>query len=81
VEIPDHWYGLLRPRSERPRRTPQPRNELGAVAGRELPTLSEMLRRIVDYWRDKYDWRAQEKRFNQFDQFKTTIDGDTAGRQ
>ncbi len=30
---------------------------------------------LVDYWRDKYDWRAQEKRLNQFDQFKTTIDG------
>jgi pimeloyl-ACP methyl ester carboxylesterase len=23
----------------------------------------------------RYDWRAQERRFNQFDQFKTTIDG------
>jgi Epoxide hydrolase N terminus len=33
------------------------------------------LKTIVEYWRDKYDWRAQEKRFNQFDQFKTTIDG------
>jgi epoxide hydrolase len=33
------------------------------------------LKTIVDYWRDTYDWRAQEKRFNQFDQFKTTIDG------
>jgi Epoxide hydrolase N terminus len=22
------------------------------------------LKTIVDYWRDKYDWRAQEKRFN-----------------
>src|SRR5713101_3967245 len=33
------------------------------------------LRSLVDYWRDKYDWRAQEKRLNQFDQFKTKIDG------
>lgn len=33
------------------------------------------LKSLVDYWRDKYDWRAQERRLNQFDQFKTTIDG------
>jgi pimeloyl-ACP methyl ester carboxylesterase len=33
------------------------------------------LKRLVDYWRDKYDWRAQEKKLNELDQFKTTIDG------
>jgi len=33
------------------------------------------LRSLVEYWRDKYDWRAQEKRLNAFAQFKTTIDG------
>jgi hypothetical protein len=33
------------------------------------------LRRLVDYWRDKYDWRAHEKKLNELDQFKTTIDG------
>src|SRR2546427_2480244 len=33
------------------------------------------LKSLVDYWRDKYDWRAQEKRLNEFDQFKTNIDG------
>src|SRR5581483_11631686 len=27
------------------------------------------------YWRDKYDWRAAERRLNQFEQFKTNIDG------
>ena len=33
------------------------------------------LKRLVDYWRDKYDWRAQEKKLNELDQFKTTLDG------
>jgi pimeloyl-ACP methyl ester carboxylesterase len=33
------------------------------------------LRGLVAYWRDTYDWRAQERRLNQFSQFKTTIDG------
>jgi pimeloyl-ACP methyl ester carboxylesterase len=33
------------------------------------------LRGLVAYWRDAYDWRAQERRLNRFDQFVTTIDG------
>src|SRR5262245_36853260 len=33
------------------------------------------LKELVAYWRDKYDWRAAERRLNQFDQFTTTIDG------
>ena len=33
------------------------------------------LTELVTYWRDEYDWRAQEARLNAFDQFKTRIDG------
>ena len=33
------------------------------------------VRELVDYWRDDYDWRAQEARLNEFPQFRTTIDG------
>jgi epoxide hydrolase len=33
------------------------------------------LKELVAYWRDRYDWRAAERRLNQFDQFTTTIDG------
>ena len=35
----------------------------------------DYLRELVDYWRDDYDWRAQEARLNAFEQFRTTIDG------
>ena len=35
----------------------------------------EYLKSLVTYWRDKYDWRAQERRLNEFEQFKTNIDG------
>ena len=38
-------------------------------------TNTAYLKTLVAYWRDKYDWRAQEKMLNTFDQFKTTIDG------
>jgi pimeloyl-ACP methyl ester carboxylesterase len=32
-------------------------------------------RELVTYWREKFDWRAQERRLNQFDQFTTNVDG------
>jgi epoxide hydrolase len=33
------------------------------------------LKSLVEYWRDRFDWRAQERRLNQLEQFSTTIDG------
>ncbi len=33
------------------------------------------LRELVAYWRDGYDWRAEEARLNGFPQYRTTIDG------
>jgi pimeloyl-ACP methyl ester carboxylesterase len=33
------------------------------------------LKELVTYWRDTFDWRAAERRLNQFDQFTTNIDG------
>ena len=33
------------------------------------------VRELVEYWRNGYDWRAQEARLNQFDHFRTAIDG------
>jgi pimeloyl-ACP methyl ester carboxylesterase len=38
-----------------------------------IPT--SYVRDLVEYWRESYDWRAQEARLNQFDHFRTTIDG------
>ncbi len=33
------------------------------------------MKKLVRYWHDKYDWRAQEKQLNSFDHFTTKIDG------
>lgn len=33
------------------------------------------LRRLVDYWRAGFDWRAAEAKLNQFPQYTTLIDG------
>lgn len=35
------------------------------------------LRRLVDYWRTAFDWRAVEARLNQLPHFTTVIDGQT----
>ncbi|MCH7532650.1 MAG: epoxide hydrolase [Gemmatimonadetes bacterium] len=33
------------------------------------------LEELLAYWQDGFDWRAQERRLNEFDHFKTDIDG------
>lgn len=38
-------------------------------------TNSQFLRELVRYWRDDFDWRAQEARLNHFPQFTAEIDG------
>ena len=41
----------------------------------EYGTDIEYLTELLVYWRNDFDWRAQEATLNQFDQFKTEIDG------
>jgi len=38
-------------------------------------TNAAYLKSLVTYWRDRYDWRSQERSLNRFAQFKTNIDG------
>jgi pimeloyl-ACP methyl ester carboxylesterase len=38
-----------------------------------IPT--DYVRELVEYWRDQYDWRAQEARLNEFEQFRARVDG------
>ena len=33
------------------------------------------MRKLADYWREKFDWRAQEARLNAFPQFKVALHG------
>ena len=33
------------------------------------------MKKIVEYWRNTYDWRKQEAELNKFPQFKTNIEG------
>jgi pimeloyl-ACP methyl ester carboxylesterase len=46
-----------------------------ADAGWEYGFPPGYLRDLVTYWRDGYDWRAQEARLNELDHLRTEIDG------
>ncbi len=41
----------------------------------EYGTDREYLAELINYWRNEFNWREQESTLNQFDQFKTDIDG------
>ena len=41
----------------------------------EYGTDSSYLAELLSYWQNDFDWREQESQLNQFDQFKTEIDG------
>lgn len=41
----------------------------------EYGTDSSYLAELLSYWQNDFDWREQESELNQFDQFKTEIDG------
>ena len=43
--------------------------------GWELGTDVGYLRELTAYWRDRFDWRRQERALNQMEQFTTVIDG------
>lgn len=56
-------------------RWPSPAPDGRSDFGRGIPL--PYLRRLADYWRDGFDWRAQEARLNEFPQYLTEIDGQT----
>ena len=70
IRVPDAVLTDLKQRLSRARFGDEMPN-----AGWDYGTNVAYLKVLVDYWRDRFDWRAQERRLNQFDQFKTTIDG------
>jgi pimeloyl-ACP methyl ester carboxylesterase len=70
VAVPDDVLDDLRARLARTR-LPNQVDGAGWSQGTELGYLQELLA----YWRDEFDWRAQEARLNAFDQFTTDIEG------
>jgi hypothetical protein len=70
IQVPDNVLTDLKARLARTR-FPDEIPSTGWDYGTDLT----YLKALVAYWRDRFDWRAQERTLNAFDQFKTTIDG------
>ena len=69
VDVPDAVLDDLRARLDNAR-LPDQLDGAGWTYGTDLDYLTGLLA----YWRDGFDWRAQERRLNEFDQYKTVID-------
>jgi pimeloyl-ACP methyl ester carboxylesterase len=70
IHVPDEVLSDLR---ERLARTRFP-NEI-AGSGWDYGTNLAYLKELVEYWRNRYDWRKHEAELNRFAQFKANIDG------
>ena len=54
-------------------------NEPDGNEGWDYGTNLSYMERLIEYWRDDYDWRAAETRLNRFDHYRATISGDDLG--
>ncbi|MBI3402081.1 MAG: alpha/beta fold hydrolase [Acidobacteria bacterium] len=70
IHVPDGVLADLKARLARPR-FPDPLQGDGWTYGADIGYLKQ----LVAYWRDRFDWRAQERALNRFEQFTTNIDG------
>jgi pimeloyl-ACP methyl ester carboxylesterase len=70
IRVPDAVLADLRQRLGRTRLPGEIRG-----SGWDYGTNLSYLRELLTYWRERFDWRAAERRLNRFDQFTTTIDG------
>ena len=70
IDIPDEVLADLRERLARARFPDEPEG-----VGWQLGMNQAYLTQFIEYWRDEFDWRAQERRLNELEQFKTRIDG------
>jgi pimeloyl-ACP methyl ester carboxylesterase len=70
IEIGDAALGDLAARLERAR-IPSPPVPGGGEAAGTIRRIEE----LIAYWRDGYDWHAQERRLNSFPHHRATVDG------
>ncbi|MEU4706926.1 epoxide hydrolase [Nocardia salmonicida] len=76
IDIPQADVDDLRDRLARTRwPIPVPGRDDRADFSRGIPL--GYLRELAEYWRDGFDWRAQEAKLNEYEQFTTVVDGQT----
>ncbi|WP_349427196.1 epoxide hydrolase family protein [Microbacterium sp. LWS13-1.2] len=76
IEIPQHDLDDLHDRLARTRwPVPTPGRGERDDFSRGIPLA--YLKELADYWRDGFDWRAQEAKLNEYEQFTTVFEGQT----
>ncbi|MDU4695889.1 MAG: epoxide hydrolase [Paenibacillus sp.] len=70
IHVPEEVLDDLKHRLHHVRWPNQPEN-----TGWERGTEMTYLQTLVTYWRDHYDWRAQEARLNRFSQYRCNVNG------
>jgi pimeloyl-ACP methyl ester carboxylesterase len=76
IDIPQDDVDDLRSRLARARRPlPVPGRDDRTDFSRGIP--QAYLNELAEYWRDGFDWRAQEAKLNEHEQFTTVVDGQT----
>lgn len=70
IQVPDEVLDDLKYRLEHVRWPDQLEN-----SDWERGTDINYLKSLISYWRDQFDWRAQEKELNRFSQFRCNVDG------
>jgi pimeloyl-ACP methyl ester carboxylesterase len=70
IDVPQSEIGALHARLASTRWAPEFDNEDWSYG-----VNGTYLRELMAYWRDGFDWRAQEARINSFPQFRAEIDG------
>lgn len=70
IHVPDAVLADLKARLANPR-FPDPLQGDGWTYGTDIGYLKQ----LVAYWRDRFDWRAEERKLNRLEQFTTNIDG------
>jgi pimeloyl-ACP methyl ester carboxylesterase len=70
VAIPDETLTDLRERLARTRFAPEFANSQW-----DYGTNGAYLKELIEYWRDKFDWRKVEREINSFAHYKTEIEG------
>ncbi|MER8652995.1 MULTISPECIES: epoxide hydrolase family protein [unclassified Mesorhizobium] len=68
IQIPNEQLEDLQRRLSATR-WPIPLSEAGWSDGADLP----FIKRLADYWRDRFDWRVQEARLNRLPQYLTRL--------
>jgi microsomal epoxide hydrolase len=71
IQVPEAVLEDLRTRLANTRFAEPPLPEEGWAAG----TASGYLRELCEYWRNGFDWRAEEARLNRLEHFRTRVDG------